>query len=588
MSIRVVIVAAVAAAAIAATAAACGVRVSQGPADPQGAAPPALGASPAAAAAVSPHASPTPLRGAAAPTPLPGAAAPTPSPSAPASGAPPAPAPAPTSAAAGAAARRAASAAAVKAALPAFDALARDLFARSGVPGAAVAVVAGDEAVYVNCLGVRDAGRAEKVDKDTVFPLASASRAVTATMLAALVGRREVAWDDTVRTYWPGFALWDPWVSDHATFVDLLAERSGLPALAGDELLAFGYGRAEILRRVRHLAPAAGFRTARAAQHALPTAAAMAAVRATGVSWRGLVGTIVLEPLGMRSTTLSSRAYLESDDRVAPHTLAGGTAVARAPQAADVFAPALGVSSSVADLVPFVRLQLDEGALAGVRVVAPEPLALTHSAITAGDGGDGRGSGPVAAGLGWETFSFDGRRIVETFGDSAAGTGALLTLVPEDGVAVVVLANAYPQGGALARALARTLVDLYVNGTPSPDSLALAPAPGALAEGAAPAGDPAGEAPPVRAPPRARGAYTGTYTDGYYGTVRVRRGAGAGLDVKLGRGRTLRYVPWDGDTWLQPDSGTVAGFTVRDARAVSVELGLLAFDGRDGRFRRVP
>ncbi len=70
-------------------------------------------------------------------------------------------------------------------------------------------------------------------------------------------------------------------MSDHATLRDLLAVRSGLPAHAGDELLAFGYGRAEVLRRLRYLAPADGFRAAYAEQEALPTAAAVAAERAT-------------------------------------------------------------------------------------------------------------------------------------------------------------------------------------------------------------------------------------------------------------------------------------------------------------------
>ena len=138
------------------------------------------------------------------------------------------------------------------------------------MPGAAVAVVAGDGAVYVRCFGVREVGRPEKVDKDTVFQLASISKSFTATMLAALVTEREMGWDDPVEKYWPGFALWDPWVSRHVTFRDLMAHRSGLPAYAGDELEQFGYGRREILRRLRYLEPVAGFRAAYAYQNALP------------------------------------------------------------------------------------------------------------------------------------------------------------------------------------------------------------------------------------------------------------------------------------------------------------------------------
>ena len=110
-----------------------------------------------------------------------------------------------------------------------------------------------------------------------MFQLASVSKSFTATMLAALVTEREIGWDDPVQKYWPAFALWDPWVSRHVTFRDLMAHRSGLPAYAGDELEQFGYGRLEILRRLRYLEPVAGFRAAYAYQNALPTAAAEAA-----------------------------------------------------------------------------------------------------------------------------------------------------------------------------------------------------------------------------------------------------------------------------------------------------------------------
>src|SRR5674476_1079001 len=267
-----------------------------------------------------------------------------------------------------AAARRAAASVAVKAILPQFDVQAEDIFTRSQVPGAAVAVVAGDGAVYVRCFGIREVGKPEKVDKDTVFQLASISKSFTTTMLAALVSEREIGWDDPLEKYWPGFALWDPWVSRHVTFRDLTAHRSGLPAYAGDELEQFGYGRMEILRRLRYLEPVAGFRAAYAYQNALPTAAAEGASRATGESWERLVRTRVLAPLGMDATVLSYRDYLDAPNRSGSHTMVDGTMRAGTPADDDNFAPAGGVSSTIADMVPYLRMQLNGGALAGVRV----------------------------------------------------------------------------------------------------------------------------------------------------------------------------------------------------------------------------
>ena len=523
------------------------------------------------------------------PSPRPSAASTaSPSPSTTASPAAPSPSPAPSTdpSALAAAQRRAAATVEVKAVLPQFDQLAQDMFTRSGVPGAAVAVVAGDGAVYVRCFGVRESGRPEKVDKDTVFQLASVSESFTSAMLAALVTEREIAWDDPAEKYWPGFELWDPWVSRHVTLRDLMAQRSGLPEYVGDELVQFGYGRREILRRLRYLPPAAGFRAAYARQNALPTAAAEAASTAAGRSWEMLVRTKILRPLGMGSTELTQRGYLASPDRAAAHTIVDGEARAQTSEDAEVFAPASGVSSTIADMVPYVRMQLNDGALAGVRVAGVEALDATHTSTTAIGQDD---EGPTAAALGWRTASFDGRLIVQQGGDSAPGASALVTMVPRDGVGVVVLTNAFPEGQALTYALTDTLIDLYTKGTVQDDRLAQQQA---LLQGGMQGAilDPyrhLPEQPPAGAiAPRPRIVYQGVYVSDYYGRVTVRRGAGTGLSVKLGRGVTLRYAPWNGDTWRQPDSNTAAIFTVSGDHAVRVKIMRLDFLGRSGLFTR--
>ena len=534
----------------------CGVKVSSEPAatpSPR----------PAAASTASPSSSPTPAT------------------------ASPSPTPAIEPSALAAAARRAAATVEVKAVLPSYDALAQDMFARSGVPGAAVAVVAGDGAVYVRCFGVREVGRPEKVDKDTVFQLASVSKSFTSTMLAALVTEREIAWDDPVHKYWPAFALWDPWVSRHVTFRDLMAQRTGLPEYAGDELVQFGYGRREILRRLRYLPPAAGFRAAYAYQNALPTAAAEAASAATGRSWEELVGAKVLKPLGMGSTVLTQRGYLAAPDRAAPHATVDGAFRAQPPEDDEVFAPAGGVSSTIADMVPYLRMQLNDGALAGVRVADAGALDATHTATTAMGQND---EGPTASALGWQTASFDGRLIVQHGGDFTRGVSTLVTMVPDDGVGVVVLTNAFPEGHALTYALTDTLIDLYAKGAAQEDRLSQQQQ---LLQGVTTGSilDPfrhLPEQPPAGATsPRSRSVYLGVYVNHYYGRVTVSRGAGSGLNVKLGRGVTLRYVPWSGDTWREPESNTAAIFAVNGDRAARVRIMQLDFMGRSGLFKRL-
>ncbi len=485
-----------------------------------------------------------------------------------------------------------------------FDELAASMVARSGVPGAAVAVVAGDTAVYIRCFGLRQMGSPDEVTEDTLFQLGAVSRSYTTTALAALAGEGELRWDQPVRRVWPRFRLRDGWATREATFRDLTAQRSGLPAYAGAELRLFGYGRAEILRRLRYLRPAAGFRAAYAPQDAVFTAAATAAERATGASWAELVRTRVLDPIGDDQTALGYRAYTAAADRAAPHRAVAGSMVAQQPSNETVFAPSLGISSSLSALVPFVRLQLNGGALGGVRAAPAGLLAQTLAPTTAVATGT---SVPQTAGLGWMVWSFDDRLVASAEGGLASGTAATVSLVPGDGIAVIVLANAYPEGSALGRALVKTLIDLAALGAPQEDWLAYEQAlvaqgsmdlqaggASGAANGASVAGGdrPRGLALPPEAPegaaaPRARTVYAGAYRDAYYGRVTVRPGPGDGLSVRLGRGVTLRYVPWNRDIWRDTASGTAAVFAVREGRAQSLTLTMLSFDGRRGAFARV-
>ena len=81
----------------------------------------------------------------------------------------------------------------VKGALPELDKLVEQTLKKTGVPGMAIAVVCKDQVIHLKGFGVREAGKEERVDADTVFQLASVSKPMASTVLAALVGRPPAA-----------------------------------------------------------------------------------------------------------------------------------------------------------------------------------------------------------------------------------------------------------------------------------------------------------------------------------------------------------------------------------------------------------
>src|SRR3546814_14331887 len=76
-------------------------------------------------------------------------------------------------------------------------------------------------------------------------------------------------WDDKVIDHLPDFRMHDPWVTREMTVRDLLVHRSGLGLGAGDLLYVprTTRSRADVVRALRHIAPATSFRSGYAYDH---------------------------------------------------------------------------------------------------------------------------------------------------------------------------------------------------------------------------------------------------------------------------------------------------------------------------------
>lgn len=102
------------------------------------------------------------------------------------------------------------------------------------VPGIAVAVVKDGKLIHSKGYGVRSLNTKQKVDENTLFGIASNSKAFTASALGILVDDGKLKWDDKVIDYIPEFRLYNPYVTEEFTITDLLTHRSGLGLGAGD------------------------------------------------------------------------------------------------------------------------------------------------------------------------------------------------------------------------------------------------------------------------------------------------------------------------------------------------------------------
>src|SRR5206468_2308406 len=104
---------------------------------------------------------------------------------------------------------------------PNFDKLATDTMSSWRVPGLAVVVVQNDRVVYMNAFGVREVGKSDPVTPDTLFEIASDTKAFTATAIAILADQKKLDWDDPVHKYVEYFHLDDPCADSMVTVRDI-------------------------------------------------------------------------------------------------------------------------------------------------------------------------------------------------------------------------------------------------------------------------------------------------------------------------------------------------------------------------------
>jgi CubicO group peptidase (beta-lactamase class C family) len=183
-----------------------------------------------------------------------------------------------------------------------LDAVVDEAVRRYDLPGLALGVIENGKVSYRRTVGERVAGSGERIDADTLFKIASNSKAMTASVLARLVDAKKLNWDDPVVRHLPDIRMADPWVTRNMQVRDLLVHNSGLPEGGGDLMLwpePNRFTRADILAGLAHIKPKYGFRAGYAYDNLLYVVAGEVAAAAGGASYEELVRREVFEPLGL-------------------------------------------------------------------------------------------------------------------------------------------------------------------------------------------------------------------------------------------------------------------------------------------------
>ena len=405
----------------------------------------------------------------------------------------------------------------------AIDRLVEDALKEWQVPGAAIAIIRGDEVVYLKGYGVRELGSTQPVTPDTLFAIGSTSKAFTTTAMAILVEEGKMKWDDPVRKHIDFFRLSDPLANEYVTMRDLVTHRTGLTQ---HDLLWYGspWTREEIIRKIGLVKLTQPFRSTYQYQNIMFLAAGYAVGLISKSTWEDFVQKRIFDPLGMTGANFSVKVAEKASNHSTPHGKNKQGKVIVIPwRDIDNIGPAGSINAGVRDLSKWIRFQLGGGTFEGKRLLSAASLAQTHTPqivvrvdpATAKETETTQGS----YGLGWGIADYRGHLIL-SHGGGIDGFLTNISMAPKAKIGIVVLSNLAPS--RLPDAVSRGLLDLML-GLPKKDWIAIARERTKRDDAAQTARQQESEAKRHKdtKPARELAAYTGDYEDPAYGTASV-------------------------------------------------------------------
>lgn len=315
-----------------------------------------------------------------------------------------------------------------------------------GVPGMSVGIVKDGKLVFAKGYGALETGKKQMPDAETNFAIASNSKAFTSAVMGMLVQEGKLKWTDKVRKHLPYFALYDDFVSENTTIEDVLSHRVGLTTFGGDIMwYNSDFSSEEIIRNIRHLKPAYGFRDGFGYSNVMFITAGEIIKSVTGKSWYENVKERILDPLGMNRTFVNVPQMVAAGNAAIPHALVGDTLNRPIEYTSwEEIAATGGLFSNIEDLSRWVIFNLRNG-VAGSDTLftraTRNALWNQHNTLTI----DRTRSNPYGShfagyGLGWFLREYHGKfRVYHTGGYD--GMISSINMLPEENLGVIVLTN---------------------------------------------------------------------------------------------------------------------------------------------------
>ena len=314
------------------------------------------------------------------------------------------------------------------------------------IPGMAVGIVQGDQLIYSKGFGVGKIGEEATVDENTIFAIASNTKAFTATALGLLVEEKKIKWDDKVSDYLKDFKLKDGNATDKITIRDLLCHKIGFQTWAGDlTWYASSNDRSQVIHRMRYQNPTFDFKTGYGYSNLAFLVAGEIIPKITNESWDDFIRNKLFVPLEMDRSSTTINAFLGLDNIASPHTMYNDELVVTPYRHVDNVGPAASINSCVTDLSKWLRMQMNNGQYKDQQIVSDDILFETHKphnllSVSKRSKEINPFTNFKTYGLGWEVLDYHGKKVCQHSG-GMDGMLSRVSFMPDEKLGIIILTN---------------------------------------------------------------------------------------------------------------------------------------------------
>jgi CubicO group peptidase (beta-lactamase class C family) len=338
-----------------------------------------------------------------------------------------------------------------------LDSILLRMVQKRGEPGIAVAVIQKDSLVYSRGFGYRDFQRRLPVTCETVFPVGSCTKAMTAALIGCLSPK--ITLEAPVRNYLPECKFYNEEMNERITVRDLLCHRSGLPRHEFSWYFLAAGARDSMIQRLAYLEPNARIGEKWQYNNWGYFLLGMIGEKVSGLPYEAAIQQYILGPLQMRRSYFCRDSLLQDKEAALGYKTVNNK-IRQVPYHATIqlMAPAGGLNSTVLDMARWLSCWINGKAIipASFRAQAISSQIVTKAALPMKDQPDSYLSN---YGFGWMLSGYRGHYRVE-HGGNIDGFTSSACFFPTDSLGIIVLCNR--DGSELPALVRNTIADYFL------------------------------------------------------------------------------------------------------------------------------